>query len=91
MRIHQLVRAYEKGAITGRHLVVEALLLVDPASIDGVMEALPPHLHQEVKEFVERYRPGEMHTNYGPIPSPESVRQVKHWLDRHLMKNTASR
>ncbi len=86
MRIDQLVRMYELGAITAHHLVLEALNLIGPDNADAVMDALPAHLHPEIRAAVERYRPGEMLTNHGPIPSPESVDRARNWLDLNLAR-----
>ncbi len=88
MSIHELIQMYQNGAITSHHLVVESLNLLDSQSEESaeeVLGALPPRVCQELKAFVEKYRPGKMVTNFGRIPSVESVRLAKCWLETHLI------
>jgi hypothetical protein len=91
MSIHELIQMYQNGAITPHHLAIESLNLLDSQSEEGVEEvlgALPSQACQELKTFVEAYRPGKMVTNYGRIPSVESICLAKHWLDKHLIFQT---
>lgn len=79
--MEKLVARYETGAITADHLVVESLLLLDPANPGLVLEALPNDVQRRVLKYAREYRPGKMRTNYGPLPGAEQVMAARMWLE----------
>ena len=81
MTIRQLVESYDRGAITGHELIVRLLDQVSRSHVDTVMGALPEHLHEEMRRFLEGYRPGEMLTLHGPVPPPENIEIARAWLN----------
>ena len=82
------IAAYEKGAITGNHLVVQCLHLLDPADPSVVLERLPPEIIQKVLAFVREYRPNGMVTNYGVLPTVDQVEAAKKWIEAHSQMGT---
>jgi hypothetical protein len=77
----KLVAMYENGDITGDHLAVECLHLLDPANPAMVLAALPGGVLQRVLEYAREYRPGQMRTNYGPQPVVDQVAAAKKWIE----------
>jgi hypothetical protein len=81
MTIQQLVEAYERGAITGHHLVGDLLCQIDHTNVDAAMEALPSHLHDELRAFLAIDRPELLRSRYGPVPTSESLEIARQWLN----------
>jgi hypothetical protein len=82
-----LVDVYQKGAITADHLVVQCLLLIDPADPAPVLRALPHEILIKMLEFARRYVPNGMATNHGEPPKPDQVNAAKKWIEATLMSD----
>lgn len=82
--MHELVRMYEKGAITADHLVVESLHKIDPAEPGLVLSLLPRAVLERMLVYVHQYRPGAMRTNYGLQPAPHQAAAAKRWVETVL-------
>jgi hypothetical protein len=82
MTIQQLVGRHSSGAITGQHLIVQCLLLLDPVNPDLVLAAIPQCLLDKFALFVDEYRPGYMITTHGALPTREQVAAAAKWLAR---------
>jgi hypothetical protein len=80
----ELVRMYEKGAITVDHLVVESLHKIDPAEPGLVLSILPREVLERMLAYSEQYRPGAMRTNYGLQPASDQVAAAKRWIESSL-------
>ena len=79
--IANLIKMYESGDITGDHLAVQCLHMLDPANPALVLAALPSGVLQRVLEYTREYRPGQMRTNYGLPPAVDQVAAAKRWLE----------
>ena len=80
----ELVRMYEKGAITADHLVIESLHTIDPAEPELVLSNLPPEVLQRMLVYANDYRSGGMRTNYGLQPAADQVAAAKRWIGSSL-------
>jgi hypothetical protein len=79
--IQKLVEMYQRGAITADHLVVECLHRVDPQHPELVLGALPCPVLERMLKYVREYRPGNMRTNYGGLPTEDQVKAAKSWIE----------
>src|SRR4051794_27499797 len=79
--VESLIATHEEGAITAEHLVVQCLNLIDPADPSLVLDALPGKILVRMLEFVEKYRPGQMGSNYGVLPSVDQVESARRWIE----------
>ncbi len=86
--MEELLRLYQKGAITADHLVVESLHRLDPDQPALVLQPLPREVLVRMLQYADRYRPGAMRTNYGLQPAQDQVAAAKRWIEAHF--NTAS-
>lgn len=68
---NELVAMYRKGAITADHLAVQCLHMIDLASPDLALSSLPHDILLRVLEFARQCEPGNMLTNYGPLPAED--------------------
>lgn len=82
MTMNNLVQMYKRGAITAHHLIVECLQMIDPASPDPILSALPPEVFGQLVQFVAQYRADQMVTNYGGIPTEDQVMAAADWIQR---------
>jgi hypothetical protein len=80
MKVDQLIARYDGGAITAEHLFAECLHAVDPASPGLTLDDLPDQLVGRFRRFVDEYRPGQMVTNYGALPTADQVEAARRWL-----------
>jgi hypothetical protein len=80
--MQQLVGRYTAGAITGQHLFVECLRMLDPANPGVVLAALPSRLLNDFARFVDDCQPGAMVTTHGLLPSADQVHAATKWLAR---------
>jgi hypothetical protein len=78
-----LVAAYQKGAITADHLVVQCLHMIDPESPGLVLDPLPHELADRMLEFTRQFRAGRMVTNYGTLPTADQVEAARRWIEEH--------
>lgn len=76
-----LVAMYHKGAITADHLTCECLHRIDPENPALVLGALPDEILTRMLEFIGRYRPGGMVTNYGILPAIDQVEAARRWIE----------
>lgn len=81
-----LARQYERGAITAHHCAVESLTRLDPAHPELALAALPTRVLREIRDFANGYRPGEMVSNYGDMPTPAQVTAAKAWVEEALAR-----
>jgi hypothetical protein len=70
---------YEEGRITRTGAILRLLDLSDQEEMREVIEALPPELLEELRDFVESSWPG-MRVFPGPPPDPAAVRMAKELL-----------
>jgi hypothetical protein len=82
--IDRLIAAYEQGGITGHHLAVEALALLDPSNPRPTLAALPPDVWPEVHRYAVNHQSGRMRSNYGPSPTVEQVEAARRWLEANV-------
>ena|SRR5947209_12900154 len=76
----QLLRRYREGRITATGLILDVLSLPGKQRLTKVLEALPLDILEQLKDFVENYKPG-VEVFRGPRPKMETVRFVREWLD----------
>jgi hypothetical protein len=82
--INPLVSMYEKGAITGEHLVAQCMHMIDPDDPGLVLSNLPISILDRMLEYIRRYKPDRMISNYGVLPTTDQVEAAKIWIeDRH--------
>jgi hypothetical protein len=86
--ITRRVEMYRRGAITGEHLVLECLHMIDPANPQLVLEALPEDVLVQILEFASRYRPNEMLTNHPILPTTDQVLAAEQWIEHKKMSET---
>jgi hypothetical protein len=85
--INQLVSMYEKGAITGDHLVAQCVHMIDPDDPGLVLGELPNSILDRMLEYIRRYKPDRMISNYGILPATDQVEAAKIWIeDRHTSR-----
>jgi hypothetical protein len=76
---------YEEGRITRTGAILRLLDLIEPEEMREAIEVLPPDLLDELRDFIETYRP-EMRVFPGPPPDPNAVRMAKDML-AHAVKS----
>jgi hypothetical protein len=85
--IDAFVSMYEKGAITGDHLVAECRHMIDPDGPGLVLSELPNSILDRMLEYIRRYEPDRMISNYGILPATDQVEAAKIWIeDRHTAR-----
>lgn len=89
--MQELVRMYDKGAITAEHLAAESLHKLDPANPGLVLAALPRAVIECVVNYLDQYRPAAMKTNYGLPPAQDQVVAAKHWIETNVVNASAGR
>lgn len=67
---------YEEGRITATGAILRLLELPDLEAMRGTIDALPPELLEQLREFVREYRPG-MRVFRGEPPRPGAVRMAE--------------
>ena len=83
--IDELMHMYENGGITADHLVLELLHKLDPAEPVLVLQFLPRAVLLRMAEYANRFRPGDMRTNYGFQPAPDQVSAAKQWIEENVL------
>ena len=76
-----LVSMYENGAITADHLVAQCVEMVNPDDPGLVLGDLPRPILDRLLEYIRRYQPGQMISNYGPVPSIDQVEAARSWIE----------
>src|SRR5262249_7853837 len=74
---------YEEGRITRTGAVLRLLDLTDQEEMREVIELLPPEVLEELRDFLENYRP-DMLVFPGPPPKPAAVRMAKEVLAKSV-------
>jgi hypothetical protein len=72
---------YESGRITSTGFIIDLLSTVNRDDLKEVLEALPSDLVEQVRDFVESYRP-DMRVFRGPPPDPSAVIMAKELLSK---------
>ena len=70
---------YEEGRITRTGAVLRLLDLSDQEEMREAIEALPPEVLEELRDFLESYRP-DMLIIRGRPPKPSAVKMAKEVL-----------
>ncbi len=78
-----LVAMYRKGALTAHHLAVQCLQMIDPDNPTLILDVLPREIHAEMLEFARHYRPDDMVTNDGLIPTENQVEAARTWIENN--------
>jgi hypothetical protein len=82
----ELLAMYREGSVTAAHLVAECLHMIDPENPGLVLDPLTEELRIGVLEYVQRYQPHRMVSNYGVLPTPDQVDAARKWLEDHDAK-----
>lgn len=88
--IHELLQAYDAGAITAHHLALESLRLLDPAEPELVLALLPDAVLIEMETYVKSYVPNGMKTNFGAVPTNDHVIAAANWIHERQPNLTPS-
>ena len=82
--ISSLIEKYRAGKLTANHTAVEIVCLIDPLHPELALQGLPVDLMSRIQGFAEAYRPNEMVSNFGAIPTKEQVESAKKWIETNL-------
>jgi len=74
-----LIRKYEEGRLTPTGLILLVLHQSRKQAVVEALELLPPPLLQQLKQFVQDYRP-DVSVFHGPTPNPKTIQFVADWL-----------
>ena len=74
---------YEEGQITRTGAVLRLLDLPNQEEMREAIEVLPPEVLEELRDFLENYRP-DMLVFPGPPPKPSAVRMAKELLAKSV-------
>jgi hypothetical protein len=77
--LKSMLDLYEEGRITSTGFILDFFNKVNHVDLKDVLESLPVHLIEQVREFVENYRP-EMKVFRGPPPDPIAVSLARELL-----------
>ncbi len=75
----KIMRHYEEGRITATGLIIDLLNAADQDDLREILGVLPPDLLEQLRTFVETYRP-EMRVFRGAPPDPNAVRMARELL-----------
>jgi hypothetical protein len=82
---------YEKGAITGDHLVAQCIHMIDPDDPGLVLSDLPNSISDRMLEYIRRYKPDRMISNYGILPATDQIEAAKIWIEDRLTPKAGAR
>ena len=77
--LKSMLDLYEEGRITSTGFILDLFNKVNHVDLKDVLESLPVDLIEQVREFVENYRP-EMKVFRGPPPDPIAVSLARELL-----------
>ena len=84
--IQELIRQFEKGAITGHELVVHALCGVTPQNVTDVIAALNSCVPKATVTFLDSYEGGRMVATFGlNVPTSEQISMARKEMGRVIM------
>jgi len=82
MTVTVLLEAYESGCLTAHDCAVELLSRASASELAAVLTTAPEAVRAALQRFVEEYRPGEMISLDGRVPSPTQVDAARRLLKR---------
>jgi hypothetical protein len=82
--ISELLRMYDKGAISTHHLVVECLNMIDPNEPERVLGELPDDILRAILEFGYYNVSDEWITNFNDVPTKDQVVTATKWIIQKL-------
>lgn len=82
--ISSLIEKYRAGKLTAGHTAVQIASLIDPLHPELALQGLPADILARIQSFAEEYRPSEMVTNFGVLPTNEQVESAKKWIEANL-------
>jgi hypothetical protein len=77
--LKSMLDLYEEGRITSTGFILDLFNKVNHVDLKDVLESLSVDLIEQVREFVENYRP-EMKVFRGPPPDPIAVSLARELL-----------
>jgi hypothetical protein len=86
--VRRILDEYEEGRITATGFILDLFNEVKHADLREALESLPVDLVEQVREFVENYRP-EMKVFRGPPPDPIAVEIAKELLAGKVKSTSA--
>ena len=79
--MEKLVKMYQQGGITGHHLLVESLHMIDPENPELVLHHLPHEILRQMLAFIKEYQQGKMITTHRILPTIDQVEAAKQWVE----------
>jgi len=80
----RLVSTYEKGAMTGHHLVVQSLLMIDPDDPGLVLSELSDPFLIDALNHAQKSQVGRMVSNYGTMPTADQIEAAILWINNRM-------
>ena len=90
MTTDDLISMYDKGAITGNHLIVESLCMVDPADPAPVLDVFTTDILRQMLEYAQGFQEGRMRSNFGHQPELRQVEAAKIYIEAALCSGNAA-